>query len=425
MTTPPHRQAPRLARGAAWATAGGGLLVFTVLAAVLVPWDWVPGGTLTPAAPHELFTAEQIARAEEYSSARRWLGWSSYLVSLAVSLILGLTPLGARLVRRLVGTRRWWQAVPGAAFAVLAIGRLVTLPFEVPLQGLSLEYGLSNQGWGSWAVDYAKSFGVGWVLTSLVLVGLVGVARRSPRYWFAWAGLLVAVLAFAGSFLYPVLVEPVFNRFRSLPDGPLRSSVFALAKEEGVEVDDVLVADASRRTTTLNAYVSGIGSTRRVVIYDNLLYGVKPEQAKVIVAHELAHAKHNDVAVGTLLAAVGGVVGVSLAALVLDSARVRRRTGVDGPGDATAVPLMLALFAVAGLAVAPVQNAISRAVEVRADRDSIAVTGEGPVFSRMQRELSVHSLSDPTPPRLLQLWFGSHPTSLERAGLPQSLKEAE
>ena len=154
--------------------------------------------------------------------------------------------------------------------------------------------------------------------------------RWSPRRWFLWAGGGAAALTLAGSFLYPVLLEPVFNNFESLPEGNLRTSVFALADEEGVDVSDVLVADASRRTTTLNAYVSGFGDTRRVVLYDNLVADLPEARREVIVAHELAHAKYDDVLLGTSLGAVGAVLGVSLLALALDSPRLRRRAGVRG-----------------------------------------------------------------------------------------------
>ena len=100
---------------------------------------------------------------------------------------------------------------------------------------------------------------------------VVGCARRWRRAWPAIAGGVLAGFVLVGSLVYPVLVEPIFNDFEPLPDGELRSQILALADEEGVDVDEVLVADASRRTTTLNAYVSGLGATRRVVVYDNLV----------------------------------------------------------------------------------------------------------------------------------------------------------
>lgn len=232
------------------------------------------------------------------------------------------------------------------------------------------------------------------------------------------------MLTLAGSFLYPVLVEPVFNSFTPMPSGAFRTSVLQLADREGVHVDDVLVADASRRTTTLNAYVSGIGSTRRVVVYDTLLRDLTQAEALVVVAHELGHAKNRDVVLGTGLAAVGSVGGVALLALLLDSDRLRRRSGTRGAADPAAVATVLALVALGGFLVSPVQNTVSRAIEARADRVSLQTTHADETFVAMQRRLALASLADPAPPALSQLWWGSHPTVLQRAGLPESLRRA-
>ena len=319
-----------LARRPAVITALAAALAFVVLAGLLVPWDWVPGGRLIPASAGEVFTPAEISRAEEFSGSARALGWSSYFLSLALALVLALTPWGARLVRRVAGGVRWWLAVPLGVTVLLLVGRLATLPFSVASHDLSSDYGLTTQPWVEWGGDQAKSLLVGAVSLSLVALLVVGSARRSPRHWFAWAGGLAVLLTLGTSFVYPLVVEPLFNEFTPMKHGELRSSVFELASAEGVEVDDVLVSDASRRTTTLNAYVSGFGSTRRVVVYDNLLRDLTPDQARVVIAHELAHAKHDDVLLGTTLGAVGSVVGVSLMALVLDSRRLRRRAGISG-----------------------------------------------------------------------------------------------
>ena len=200
------------------------------------------------------------------------------------------------------------------------------------LRHRALEFGLTNQAWGAYAVDVAKGLAVGVVATSIALVVLVGVARRWPRAWPAAAGLLLAGLVMLGSFVYPLLVEPLFNNFEPLPDGPLRTQVLALADQEGVQVDDVLVADASRRTTTLNAYVSGFGSSRRVVVYDNLVDDADDRQILSVVAHELGHARHDDVLTGSLLGAAGALFGVGLLGLLVGGQGRMARPAVGAPG---------------------------------------------------------------------------------------------
>ena len=393
-----------------------------VLAAVFVPWDWVPGGELTPMTASRLFSAEEVRRAEEFAELRRWLGWSSYAVSLLVALVLGITPLGARLSRRLTGGRQWWVAVPVTVTAVLLVGRLATLPYALAIRAQNLDYGLTTQSLLDWFADQGRSLAVAVVTTSLVLLVMVWLARRRPRDWYVGGAVAVIVLSFAGSLLYPVLVEPLFNRFTPMTDGPFKASVLRLAEREGVQVDEVLVADASRRTTTLNAYVSGFGSTRRVVVYDTLMAGLSPRQARAVVAHELAHAKNQDVLLGTTLGALGGAAGVGLLALLLDSERLRRRSGTHGPADPAVVPLVLALVAVGGLLTSPATNAVSRAIEARADRVALEATEDPAAFVAMQRRLAIEAVHDPTPPAWSQYWFGSHPTVLQRAGLPASLE---
>lgn len=416
--------AATLDRRAAVAVLAGSAGLLAVLLWWLVPWDWVPGGTLVPASPADLLSAGQVARAEAYAGVVRPLSWASYALSLAAGLALGLTPLGAAIVRRLPGRPPWWLAVPVGVLVVELVVRLVTLPFALRIRAENLSVGLTRQSLAGWLADRGLGLLVSWVTLSLLALLVVGLARARPRRWFAWAGAAVVVLTFVLSFLYPVLVEPLFNRFTAMPDGPLRTSILRLADRERVPVDDVLVADASRRTTTLNAYVSGLGGTRRVVVYDTLLDAASPAQVRAVVAHELAHAKHHDVLLGTTLAAVAAAGGMAALALLLDLPWLVRRAGVSGPADPAAVALVLALVALGSTLATPVQNTVSRAVEARADRTSLAVTGDAQAFVDLQRALAVRSLADPTPPRWAQVWFGSHPTPLQRAGLPASLERA-
>jgi len=397
-----------------------GGLAFAVLAVLLVPWQPVPGGTPAPVEPGSIFTAEEIARAEEYARWARAWSWSSLVVSLVIACLLGFTDWGRRLVGRLPGW--WWVRVVLAVAIVEVVGRLVTLPFAVLLRRHTLEYGLSTQSWPAFAKDVALSQGVTIVGLSVLLVVLVGCARRWARAWPAVAAGLLGVLVLAGSFGYPVLVEPLFNSFTSLEDGELRTEVFELAEREGVPIDDVLVADASRRTTTLNAYVSGFGGTRRVVLYDNLVADVPQDQALSVVAHELAHAHHDDVLVGSLLGAAGAVLGVGLLGLLVGTLGPRRGVTMRDPA---VVPLVLALLAVGTLLASPVQNAISRQVETRADVDALETTGDPAAFVAVQRQLMLRSIADPTPPAWSHFWFGSHPAGLTRIAIAQELAQQE
>lgn len=406
MTSEPT--APSRVRRLSLAILAVGAIAFVVIAWRLIPWHPYPGGRLDLPPVGSLFTQEQLARASEYSHIARWLSRSELVVSIVVACLLGFTRAGRWVTVRLPGP--WPVRTVLAVVIVVLIGRVVTLPFDVAFQHQQRRYGLSNEPWGSWLRDLGVGTAVTLVATALAILALLACTRRWRRSWPLVAGTLLAVLVVLGSYVYPVLVEPLFNHFESLPAGALRTQVMALADKEGVHINDVLVADASRRTTTLNAYVNGFGSTRRVVLYDTLLDSTSREETLTVVGHELAHAKHNDVAVGTALGAAGALVGVGLLGLLVG----RRAAGLTDPA---VVPLLLALFALGSALATPIENGLSRQVETRADVDGLRATRNLAAFERVQVALDVRSLADPTPPAVSQWWFGSHPTSLQRIAI--------
>ena len=403
-----------------WSLVGIAAVVLVLLGAVYVPWSWVPGGHVVPVSASEVFSARQIERAETYSGMQRHLGWASLVISLVVASLLGLTRRGAALARRAPGP--WWVQVPLLTFLVLLVGDLATLPVDLAVRSNALDYGLTQQSLGGWVTDHLTSLLVSWVFALAMVLVVIVPARLAPRRWPLWTAVAGATLTVLGSFVYPVVVEPLFNQFTSLPDGRLRTDILALARTEQVPVSDVLVADASRRTTTLNAYVSGFGGTRRVVLYDNLVDGVPEAETLSVVGHELGHAKDHDVLLGTVLGAAGVVLGSGLLGLVLTRRRLLGRVGVADPGRPEVVPLLLAVVAIVTLAASPVENTVSRAIEARADRSALEATGDRRAFDEVQVQLATRSLSDPTPPAWSQFWFGSHPTTLQRLGLARALQ---
>ena len=181
-------------------------------------------------------------------------------------------------------------------------------------------------------------------------------------------------------------------------------------------VDDVLVADASRRTSTLNAYVSGFGATRRIVVYDTLLDQAPAAEVEAVVAHELGHASDRDVRDGDGLGALGAVAVVVLLYLVGGWPPLDRWLGISGVGDGRSIAFLLAFVAVVSFVTTPVQSAVSRRVEARADVHALDLTEDPLTFAEMQRRLATVSKSDVTPNRVLYRWFGTHPTAAARHG---------
>jgi STE24 endopeptidase len=409
------------ARRAALVTAAILGLAFVLVVVLRTPWDVlpVPPGGRTPIDPTAGLAPEDVERAESLARALRPASLTSLLLSLLVAGLLGLTRLGARLVElvaRPFGGRRVAQVVLGTA-ALVVVGRLATLPFSAYGEMIRHRYGLSTRSWGLWLRDVAVATGISAGLTALALLAFLWLIRRAPRTWWAWASLTAAAFVVVGSFLYPLVIEPAFNRFESLPAGELRTDLLDLAEENGTPVQDVLVSDASRRTTALNAYVSGFGSTRRIVVYDTVLERLPADQVESIVAHELGHVATDDVLTGTLMGALGAAAGVALLSWVLGASGVLRRAGADSAADPRVIPLVLFLAAVGALVATPVQNLVSRHVEARADVHALDLTGEPGAFVAMQRGLAATNLSDPDPPGVWHGFFGSHPTVSQRVAL--------
>ena len=399
---------------AAWLVLGACLAGVVVTVLLTVPFPVLPG-----AHPHvdvlRDFTPQQVAREEAFHRAVRPPAYASIVLSLVVAGFLGLTRWGGRLVQGLPG--HWTVKVLLGTAVVFAIGQLVTLPLDVQAERVLRRYGLSTQDWAGWADDQLRGLGIKVVTTWLVLVVLLALARRSPDRWWLPGAAVAAVFTVVASFAYPVVIEPVFNSFTKMPAGQLRTDLLALAAKDHVQVSDVLVADASKRTTALNAYVSGFGSTRRIVVYDTLLKTATPPEVELVVAHELGHAKRNDVLHGTVIGAFAAAAGVVALFLLLSWSGLLARTGAERAGDVRVVPLVLFLAAVAPLLFAPLTNLVSRHIEARADMHALDLTHDVPTYIASEKTLATTNLSDLSPNWLVYNLFYTHPPGPQRLAL--------
>jgi STE24 endopeptidase len=387
-----------------------------VLVVVVVPWHRPPAPRADQVAALGQLPREQVDRARAFHAELRPGSYGAMAIGLIGALLLGLTPLGARLVMlagRPFGDHWIAQAVLGGLAIVLLI-EVVTLPFAVWRRTVLVEYGISTQSWGGWTVDLLKSWAVGAVIGGVALLGFFAVVRLLPRWWWAAGAAGAAALVILLSFVVPVVVEPIFNRFTPMAEGPLRTELIAMAARDGVPVRDVLVADASRRTRAVNAYVSGFGPTRRIVVYDTMLTEATADEVVSVVAHELGHAKDNDVLTGTLLGALGTAAAVIALYLLGSWAGLLRLAGVTSIAEPRALGLLIALATLAGLVAGPAQAFVTRRIEARADAHALALTGDPATFESMQLRLGAVNLSDPDPPAWEHVLFGSHPSTVER-----------
>jgi STE24 endopeptidase len=287
--------------------------------------------------------------------------------------------------------------------ALLAVALAIAgLPASLLSYELGRDYDLITQSLAGWAGDRLLSLAFSVPLTAIAaLVGFAAWRRFRGRFWIAASAIAVA-FAFIWLWLWPVAVSPLFNRFDPLPPGPVRAEVMRLAALADVDVGEVYSVDASRRSVALNAYVHGIGSSKRVVIYDNAIRTLSGDEFAALIAHELAHVSSRDLYRGLVFA----ILVIPLGAL------------------AVVLPLALGLAVMTMLLSVP-GNGLSRQIELRADYDAVELTGNPEAMIRLQRRIAESNLSDPDPPVVWQTLFGTHPATLDRIGLAVALSEED
>ncbi|MBV8080527.1 MAG: M48 family metallopeptidase [Actinobacteria bacterium] len=346
--------------------------------------------------PDRFFSAEQVEQSRRYHRP--------LYVAQAIDLVLGLLVLGllAAFADWRIGP--WWLAAPLLAAIAVAVSAFVRLPV-VFWSGYVNEHrwGFSTQSVAAWAGDFFRKLLVACVFAAIPVLGVVGLAHALPSWWPVVAAPLAALFVLVVGFLAPVVLEPLFNRFEPLADEELAAELRVLAVRAGVPVRDVLVADASRRTTKVNAYVSGLGSTRRVVLFDTLLRRAARPELELVLAHELGHRRARHVVKGTVLGMLGAVAGTFVVWAVLDD-----------PRDPTVAPLVLFVAMVLELLTLPFWTSLSRRFEREADRFSLDLTHDRDAFVTVHRELATANLSDLDPPRIVYRILFTHPTAPER-----------
>ena len=361
------------------------------------------------------FTDDQVASHGHYRGPAYLAYLLTLVINISVLVVLARGPLRAVLEKSGSWPGGWiTRTVVASALVALALG-LATLPLDyVRAQGMGRAWGLSTQDTAGWLSDQLRGAGVGLVIAAIAAIAFFGVVRWQPKAWW-WIGWLTfSVLSAVLVFLWPLVIAPLFNRFTPLEAGPLRDRVVALAAEAGVEVGDVLVSDASRRTTAENAYVAGLFGSKQLVLYDTLIENGDEDETAFVVAHELGHKVENHVAQGVALSVLGLLLSFVALRWLASTEGPWEWAGASGIGDVRALPVLL-LFAIAATFVAmPVENAISRRHEAAADRIAIDLTEDPATATRVFRRLALSNISDLRPPTIAVWLFFTHPPTPDR-----------
>jgi STE24 endopeptidase len=423
--------------------------------------------TFVPYAPSRAeaaryFSAEEIDDGLRYAFQRRLFFWTSVALQLTLLGVLALTGAGRRLADfcdRLTG-KRWLLTVLLVGGVCFLAQTALELPVRVGRLENARAWGMTHRSLGDWLEDYLKWLGISALIGGVVLLGLYVLVRLWPRWWWAPATVGGAALGITYAFLLPLVINPLFNIFTPLQDEYLRRGTEDLARKAGVPVSEILVMDASRQGKHSNAYFTGFGASRQIVLYDNLLKSANSlqpagaasvvgllgspgggpllaatvvmnerrqglEEVESVLAHEMGHWRHNHILKGISLGILGGLLGMFVLSRILLWAVQRRPFLLHGPADPAGVPFVMLLAVLGSWLASPVESSITRYFEREADAASLELAGRPEAFIAAEKRLCRDNKSDVAPTPWTVLLFSTHPTALERIQMAEEYRATQ
>ncbi len=366
-------------------------------------------------------------QARQYARTRRLLSLVDLLIGLVYLLVWIFSGLGARLKAvMLTFTDQNWLLVAGILLALGAGMALVSLPLGY-YSGFVLphRYGLSNQTFKGWITDQLKGLLISAPLGLLLVQLLYLVLGAYPDTWWLWAAGIMLLVNVLLANLAPVLILPLFNKYTPLGEehADLEQRLLKLAEKAGTQVKGVFKMDMSRRTSAANAGLTGLGSSRRIVLGDTLINEFSPDEIETVLAHELGHHVNRDIplmiAFGTLETLLGFFLAGQLLQVGVGAA------SLTGPADPAAMPLLALALGLYGLLTSPLDNLFSRWRERLADRYALTTTGKGRAFASAMTRLANQNLAEVNPSAWVEFLFYSHPALGKRIIMARELAPEE
>ncbi len=384
---------------------------------------------LTQAAPAKHFDADEAtqewlntmspearAKSDAYFEGGYWLILWDFVVGLLVAWLM----LGTGLSRRLRDFNERLAKLRFVQTALYVIEYLlfttvVTLPWTI-YEGYVREhqYGMSNQDMGAFLGDQVKGLILGLIFGTIILTIIYAVIRKTPRTWWIWGAVIGIAFTIFGVAIGPTYLEPVFNKFYSLQDGPEKQAILSLARANGIPATDVFEFDASKQTKRMSAHVSGIGATTQISLNDNLVNRGSPEEVQAVLGHEMGHYVLNHVFHGIVEISVLVVLGFAFLKWSFEKMRIRygERWGIRDVGDVAGLPLLAALFSVYFFVLTPVQNTLTRTQEAEADAFGINAARQPDGFAQATIHLSEYRKMEPG--KWEEILFYDHPSGYHR-----------
>lgn len=368
---------------------------------------------------------ERKAKLIAYARTTNIWRFADFGITVVILLLILFTGFSAR-VRQWaqIGRRRFW--VTWLYFAILsAVIWLLTFPFDYYHNfAIERQYGFMNQTFGSWLGENLMSLGISVLLGIIPVWFFYFLIERFRRWWLVFSVGAVPFLVFF-IVIAPVVISPLFNKFEPLQDKQLESSILSLADKAGIAGSNVFQVNASKQSTKVNAYVTGLFGTKRIVLYDNLINNFTLDEIRFVMGHEMGHYVLHHIwwGLGTaivLLLIVLWITSLSIERLIH---RFRHSWKFDRLSDIASLPLVMLYLTVIMFLLQPIMNGISRHHEHQSDVYGMEITGvDGESAAIAFDKLSALNLSDPDPNPIIEFWFYSHPALQKRMAFVRSYR---
>lgn len=404
------------------------LLAFGIVALVaLCVLSFIPYPPATIEANEAGFSEEIIDVGLQHAFERRVLFWVYTTIDVGLLCVLGLSTLGRRFADWLL---RWCRGYRIAAALFMGLGyvalhEILTLPVGIAGFYRSHAWGLANPSYdlAGWLRDHYLALGVNLVVEAVIVIGFYALLIRLPRTWWLIAPLGGGLLGMAYAYLAPILINPLFNDFTPLDQtqwSKLEPRLEAMLGRADIPVAGIMVMNASRQSSHTNAYFTGFGPTRRIVLYDTLLKNHTPDEIESVLAHEIGHWHYDHIVKGILLGVLGAIVGCLVLDRFLRGAVGTSPWHLQSTADPAGLWLVLLLLSAGSWLAMPAEMSVSRHFERQADQMSLELAKKPAAFIATERKMAKDNKSNVAPSPWNVWLFSSHPSVVERIEMAKS-----
>lgn len=367
--------------------------------------------------PAMFMTEKELELSTDFSRIKDFL----YFISVPLEWLIYLFVLGfglSKWFRKASSGLTKFSIVHTAVFVLLLsfASWVLTFPLRYYSFTVSKSYNISVQSFHSWMRDGFVDFWISWLLTTIMVAVMYWLIKKYEKKWWVYAWLLSVPFTLFLYFIQPVVIDPLYNKFYPLQDEALKEKILNIADKADIPAENVYEVNMSEKTNALNAYVNGIGSNLRIVLWDTTLNKLSDNQVLFVMAHEMGHYVMNHLYWNLISSIVLSFLGLWIGSVIYRKwvEKYGKSWGVKGIGDLAALPVLLLIFSLLSFAISPVENAVSRKAERDADLYAIEMTKNPEAAVGAFQQLATVSLSEVNPPKIVKWFLYGHPTMLER-----------